>query len=139
MGTSVNIVLVYVISRVKVITLVIVSTCITLISPALMATVGEHENYWLRPFWALFLCPVNPWGKNGAPYSVMVIRDKKKRKKKKEKNVRRTNMNSANKYWQSFSVSPICSYPTRSPPRSSRLLAVSSTKLHSSVTPSGLQ
>ncbi|KAK8139111.1 hypothetical protein PG984_002491 [Apiospora sp. TS-2023a] len=61
MGTSVNIVLVYVISRVKVITLVVVSTCVTLISPALMATVGEHENYWFRPFWALFLCPVNPW------------------------------------------------------------------------------
>ncbi|KAK7965266.1 hypothetical protein PG996_000379 [Apiospora saccharicola] len=61
MGTSVNIVLVYVISRVKVITLVLVSTCVTLISPALMATVGEHENYWFRPFWALFLCPVNPW------------------------------------------------------------------------------
>ncbi|KAK6841449.1 hypothetical protein PG987_002309 [Apiospora arundinis] len=61
MGTSVNIVLVYAISRVKVITLVVVSTCITLVSPALMATVGEHENYWLRPFWALFLCPVNPW------------------------------------------------------------------------------
>ncbi|KAK8088082.1 hypothetical protein PG997_003043 [Apiospora hydei] len=61
MGTSVNIVLVYIISRVKVITLVVVSTCITLISPALMATVGELENYWFRPFWALFLCPVNPW------------------------------------------------------------------------------
>ncbi|KAK8095897.1 aminotriazole resistance [Apiospora kogelbergensis] len=61
MGTSVNVVLVYLISRVKVITLVVVSTCITLISPALMATVGEHENYWFRPFWALFLCPVNPW------------------------------------------------------------------------------
>ena len=73
MGTSVNVILVYVISRVKVMTLVVGSTCITLISPALMATAAIYENYWFRPFWALFLCPVNPWSKlyasnRGSPF-----------------------------------------------------------------------
>lgn len=62
MGTTINVILVYVISRVKVVTLVVGSTCITLLSPALMATAAIYENYWFRPFWALFLCPVNPWG-----------------------------------------------------------------------------
>ena len=67
MGTSVNVILVYFISRVKVVTLVVGSACITLVSPALMATAAMYENYWFRPFWALFLCPVNPWGKLLAP------------------------------------------------------------------------
>jgi hypothetical protein len=64
MGTSTNIVLVYLIPRVPVLTLTAVSACITLISPALMATVTVNESYWLAPFWALFLCPVNPWGES---------------------------------------------------------------------------
>lgn len=26
-----------------------------------MATAAMDEDYWLRLFWALLLCPVNPW------------------------------------------------------------------------------
>ena len=66
MGTSVNIVLVYLISRVRAVTLAVVSACITLISPALMATVRIDASYWARPCWALFLSPVNPWGKSSS-------------------------------------------------------------------------
>ncbi|RYO85003.1 hypothetical protein DL766_008604 [Monosporascus sp. MC13-8B] len=61
MGTSVNIVLVYLISRVRVVVLAVASACATLVSPALMATVGVDASYWAGPCWALFLCPVNPW------------------------------------------------------------------------------
>ncbi|RYP40288.1 hypothetical protein DL767_001831 [Monosporascus sp. MG133] len=61
MGTSVNIVLVYLISRVRVVVLTVASACITLVSPAIMATVGVDASYWAGPCWALFLCPVNPW------------------------------------------------------------------------------
>ncbi|RYP52163.1 hypothetical protein DL768_002605 [Monosporascus sp. mg162] len=61
MGTSVNIVLVYLISRVRVVVLAVVSACITLVSPAIMATVRIDASYWAGPCWALFLCPVNPW------------------------------------------------------------------------------
>ncbi|KAK7752844.1 hypothetical protein SLS62_005186 [Diatrype stigma] len=61
MGTSVNIVLVYMISRVPAVVLVAVSACITLVSPALMATVNVEATYWAGPCWALFLSPVNPW------------------------------------------------------------------------------
>ncbi|EMR67153.1 putative efflux pump protein [Eutypa lata UCREL1] len=61
MGTSVNIALVYMISRVRAVVLAVVSACITLISPALMATVNVEATYWARPCWALFLSPVNPW------------------------------------------------------------------------------
>lgn len=61
MGTSTNIALIYLIPRVRVVTLCVVTAGITIVSPALMATAGMDENYWLRPFWALLLCPVNPW------------------------------------------------------------------------------
>ncbi|RYP09439.1 hypothetical protein DL765_008435 [Monosporascus sp. GIB2] len=61
MGTSVNIVLVYLISRVRVVVLAVASAYVTLVSPALMATVGVDASYWAGPCWALFLCPVNPW------------------------------------------------------------------------------
>lgn len=64
MGTSINVALVYLIPRVSVVKLTVISAAITLISPALMATVAMQENYWLAPFWALLLCPVNPWGKS---------------------------------------------------------------------------
>lgn len=64
MGTSVNIVLVYMISRVRAVVLAVVSACITLVSPALMATVNVEATYWAGPCWALFLSPVNPWGMN---------------------------------------------------------------------------
>lgn len=62
MGICVNAATAYLISRVKVQTLAVVSALITMIAPALMATVNIGENYWYAPFWALFLSPVNPDG-----------------------------------------------------------------------------
>lgn len=64
MGTSVNIITGLLISRVKVRTLVVVSALISMVAPPLMATVDVGENYWLAPFWAMFLSPVNPDGKH---------------------------------------------------------------------------
>lgn len=61
MGTSINVALVYLIPRVRVVTLCVATAAATIVSPALMATAGLDESYWLRPFWALLLCPVNPW------------------------------------------------------------------------------
>lgn len=61
MGTSTNVALVYLIPRVRVVTLCVITAVVTGISPALMATAAMDENYWSRPFWALLLCPVNPW------------------------------------------------------------------------------
>ncbi|KAI1339192.1 major facilitator superfamily domain-containing protein [Xylariaceae sp. FL0016] len=61
MGVSVNVVLIYVIPRVPVVLLTTASACITLISPAIMATVRSQTTYWAGPCWALLLCPVNPW------------------------------------------------------------------------------
>lgn len=60
MGAAVNIATAYLISRVKVQTLAVVSAVITLVAPILMATITIGENYWFAPFWALFLSPVNP-------------------------------------------------------------------------------
>lgn len=62
MGAAVNIATAYLISRVKVQTLAVVSAMITLIAPILMATIDVGENYWFAPFWALFLSPINPDG-----------------------------------------------------------------------------
>lgn len=64
MGAAVNVVTGYLISRVKVRTLVVVSALITLIASPLMATVGVGGNYWFAPFWAMVLSPVNPDGKS---------------------------------------------------------------------------
>ncbi|POS74642.1 hypothetical protein DHEL01_v206965 [Diaporthe helianthi] len=61
MGTSINIALIYLIPRVPVVSLCVITAAATLVSPALMATAAMDENYWLRPFWALLLCPINPW------------------------------------------------------------------------------
>ncbi|KAI9152305.1 MFS-type transporter 1 [Paramyrothecium foliicola] len=60
MGAAVNIATAYLISRVKVQTLAVVSALVTLIAPILMATIDVGENYWFAPFWALLLSPVNP-------------------------------------------------------------------------------
>ncbi|KAK2864972.1 hypothetical protein FQN49_004036 [Arthroderma sp. PD_2] len=60
MGTCVNVATAYLISRVKVQPLAVVSALITMIAPVLMATIKVGENYWFSPFWALFLSPVNP-------------------------------------------------------------------------------
>ncbi|KAM5444175.1 hypothetical protein MferCBS31731_000692 [Microsporum ferrugineum] len=62
MGACVNIATAYLISRVKVQTLGVVSALVTMIAPILMATIKVGENYWFSPFWALFLSPVNPDG-----------------------------------------------------------------------------
>ncbi|KAA8650258.1 uncharacterized protein ATNIH1004_002940 [Aspergillus tanneri] len=59
MGVSVNIATAFLISRVRVRALAVVSALITVIAPVLMATVKVNENYWFAPFWALFLSPVN--------------------------------------------------------------------------------
>ncbi|KAJ4396745.1 hypothetical protein N0V93_000967 [Gnomoniopsis smithogilvyi] len=61
-GTFINIALIPLLPRVHVAILAASSAAITLLAPALLATVSINENYWLRPFWALLLCPVNPWG-----------------------------------------------------------------------------
>ncbi len=75
MGTSINIMLVYLISRVNAVNLAALSACITLISPVLMATVNVDATYWAGPCWALFLSPVNPWGRPclsfHCPYYIM--------------------------------------------------------------------
>ncbi|KAK2594977.1 hypothetical protein QQS21_007284 [Conoideocrella luteorostrata] len=60
MGICVNAVTAYLISRVKIRTLAVVSGLVTLVAPPLMATVKIGENYWHAPFWAMFLSPVNP-------------------------------------------------------------------------------
>ncbi|KID68043.1 puromycin resistance protein pur8, partial [Metarhizium hybridum] len=60
MGICVNAATAYLISRVQVQTLAVVSALITVVAPALMATIKVGENYWYAPFWALFLSPVNP-------------------------------------------------------------------------------
>lgn len=62
MGVSVNVATAYLIARVKVQTLAVVSALVTMIAPILMATVKTGENYWFAPFWALFLSPMNPDG-----------------------------------------------------------------------------
>lgn len=64
MGVFVNILMTYLISRVKIQTLAVVSALVTVVAPPLMATVEIGENYWFAPFWALFLSPVNPDGAN---------------------------------------------------------------------------
>ncbi|RMJ18404.1 hypothetical protein CDV36_001940 [Fusarium kuroshium] len=60
MGVAVNIITGLLIARVKVRTLAVVSALITMVASPLMATVDVGENYWLAPFWAMFLSPVNP-------------------------------------------------------------------------------
>ena len=61
MGTVVIIATAYLISRVKVQTLGVISALVTMtLSPVLMATIKVNENYWFSPFWALFISPVNP-------------------------------------------------------------------------------
>ncbi len=62
MGICVNALTAYLISRVKIQTLAVVSALITMVAPPLMATVAIGENYWFAPFWAMFLSPVNPDG-----------------------------------------------------------------------------
>jgi hypothetical protein len=62
MGIAANAVTAYLVARVKIQYLAVVSALITMVAPPLMATVEIGENYWFAPFWALFLSPVNPDG-----------------------------------------------------------------------------
>ncbi len=67
MGASVNILTGFLISRVRVRTLVVVSALITMVAPPLMATIDVHESYWRAAFWAMLLSPVNPDGTLAIP------------------------------------------------------------------------
>ncbi|KFH43067.1 Drug resistance protein-like protein [Hapsidospora chrysogenum ATCC 11550] len=60
MGAAVNVLTGYLISRVSVRTLIVVSAAITMVAAPLMATIEVASNYWFAPFWALVLSPVNP-------------------------------------------------------------------------------
>ena len=74
MGGSVNVVTGYLISRVELRTLVVVSAFITMTASPIMATINVHESYWRAAFWGLLLSPVNPDGMSastsntGPPY-----------------------------------------------------------------------
>lgn len=69
MGVLVNVTMGFLIARVNVRTLVVTSALVTLIAAPLMATINVGEKYWLAPFWALFLSPVNPDG----PYCTLML------------------------------------------------------------------
>ena len=77
MGASVNIVTGYLISRVQLRTLVIVSAFITMTASPIMATINVHESYWRAAFWGLLLSPVNPDGifASTSPLSIMSTGD----------------------------------------------------------------
>ena len=62
MGAGTNVLTGYLISRVKVRTLVVASAIVTMIASPLMATIDVHTSYWRAAFWALLLSPVNPDG-----------------------------------------------------------------------------
>lgn len=70
MGVAVNIITGLLIAKVKVRTLAFVSALVTMIAAPLMATVDVGENYWLAPFWAMFLSPVNPDGKSNQTFAL---------------------------------------------------------------------
>lgn len=74
MGICVNAATAYLISRVQVQTLAVVSALITVVAPALMATIKVGENYWYAPFWALFLSPVNPDGRFLPAFLLLLLR-----------------------------------------------------------------
>ncbi|OLN85739.1 putative MFS-type transporter C1683.03c-like protein 1 [Colletotrichum chlorophyti] len=58
-GALVNVAAAWLVSRVTVQALGGVSAVITVIAPVLMATVAIDGTYWLAPFWAMILSPVN--------------------------------------------------------------------------------
>jgi hypothetical protein len=67
MGASVNVITGYLISRVQLRTLVVVSAFITMTAAPIMATIDVHESYWTAAFWGLLLSPVNPDGTLAIP------------------------------------------------------------------------
>ena len=62
MGAAINILTGFLISRVKVRTLAVVSAAVTMIASPLMATIDVNKSYWQAAFWAMLLSPVNPDG-----------------------------------------------------------------------------
>ncbi|KAI0543377.1 major facilitator superfamily domain-containing protein [Xylaria curta] len=60
LGVVTNLLAGYLVSRVHVRKLSVISAAITAVAPALMATVPIDSNYWFAPFWALVLSPINP-------------------------------------------------------------------------------
>lgn len=76
MGASVNIATGYLISRVQLRTLVVVSAFITMTASPIMATIDVHQSYWRAAFWGLLLSPVNPDGISASapPLTIMGTR-----------------------------------------------------------------
>lgn len=72
-GTITNILTAYLVSRVRVRNLAVVSALVTVSAPILMATVRVGENYWFAPFWALILSPINPDGVSFAQLAAMMV------------------------------------------------------------------
>lgn len=71
-GFLTNVATAYLVSRVRVFNLAIVSGVVTAIAPILMATVPIDSSYWYAPFWAIVLSPINPDGKQAClldPYA----------------------------------------------------------------------
>ena len=66
MGAATNIVTGYLVSRVELRTLVVVSGFVTIAAPLVMATLKIHDSYWTGAFWGLFLSPVNSDGTSGS-------------------------------------------------------------------------
>ena len=62
-GLAVNIFTGFLVSRIQVRTLVVVSAILTLPASILMATIHPNWSYWRAPFWAMLLSPVHPDGK----------------------------------------------------------------------------
>ena len=61
-GVFINVLTGYLVSRVHIQKIAVISAVVTAASPALMATMPIDSNYWFAPFWALVLSPVNPDG-----------------------------------------------------------------------------
>ena len=63
-GLAVNILTGFLIARIQVRTLVVVSAILTLPASVLMATVHTDWSYWRASFWAMLLSPVHPDGRS---------------------------------------------------------------------------
>ncbi|CAI6289739.1 unnamed protein product [Periconia digitata] len=59
-GIFINVLTGYLVSRVHIQKLAVVSAFVTVGSPALLATMPIGTNYWFAPFWALVLSPISP-------------------------------------------------------------------------------
>ena len=62
-GTLANIMTGYLISRVKVQSLAVVSGALTVVAPVLMATINVEDTYWHAALWAMMLSPINADGR----------------------------------------------------------------------------